>query len=173
MNMITLMNEAWDDCNLYTHEQNEVSFKNLLSHGFAEMDRFYHKANPDYGGRLFVLVQDLIIWFILADRELLRGEYDAYVKYCEWADIKPLSAKQIVERHEELDIEYIRKTVKHLSEARDYIPEDDYEAFVTSLCFLSLFGDKEVDKEEYGIIANFFNKAHDYCPSWEKFKKEF
>ena len=173
MNVIELMNEAWDDRNRYTHEQNEISFKNLLSHGYTQMDKFYHRNDPDYGDKLFHLIQDLLIWFIMSDKEFLQGEYDAYAKYCEWADFEALTPKQCLERYKKLDIDYIIQIVKHISTSRDYIPEEDYEAFVTSFCFLSLFGDKEVDKEEYAIIASFFTSDEDYCPSWEQFKKEF
>lgn len=173
MNIIEMMNEAWEDRKTYSHEQNEISFKNLLSHGYVEMDKYYHSINKDYGDTLFLLIQDLLIWFILTDKEFLQGEYDAYAKYCEWADFEPLTSQQCVERYKKLDLEYIIKVVKHISATRGHIPEDDYAAFVTSLCFLSLFGDKEVDKEEYALISCFFTNEDDYCPTWEKFRKEF
>lgn len=173
MNVIEMMNKAWEERQKYTHEKNETIFVRLLAKGYQKISKYYSSIQPDYGDTLFILVQDLLIWFIMSDSDFLQGEYDAYVNYCEWADYQPLTTEQCLERYKKLTVDHVVDIVNHISKTRGQIPEEDYQSFVASFCYMSLFGDRDVDKEEYSIISCFFTSDDDYCPNWEKFKKEF
>ena len=173
MNVIELMNEAWEDrCNL-SHEQNEISFKNLLSHGYVAMEKAYNSTVKDYGDTLFYCIQRILVWLMLADGDFLQGEYDAYLKYCKWANFQPLTVDDCYALFNRMTRDDIMSCINHVTATRGHIDESDYRAFVRSLCFMSLFGDKELDKGEYTLISFFFNRSSDYSPDWETFKREW
>ena len=172
MNIVEILKEADHDRKKLSHEKNEMIFKNLLSHGYKRMEEVYKKTDPSYGDTLFMAVQDLLIWIMFADNQLIQGEYDAYEEFCSWAKYEALSVKSVIERKNELTIDYLISVIKHIVQTRKHIPDDDYESFVKALCYMALFGDKDLDQEEYVLISCFFNEDVDYCPSWEDYLKE-
>ena len=172
MNIVEMLRDAQEDINKFNYDQNETIFKNLLSHGYTKISAIYKKMDADYGDTLFTVVQDILIWLMFSDGQLIQGEYDAYLLFCDYADYKPLSVEKCVERSKKLTVDYLISLIKHIAAARKHIPEDDYEAFVKSLCHMVLFGDQEIDHEEYELLACFLTSDDDYCPSWDEFQKE-
>ena len=119
------------------------------------------------------MVQKLLACLIMADGDHLQGEYDAYVKYCNWAGFRSLSASDLRELDRRTSMDELKGIVGVIKTVRPYIDESNYECFVKSLCYMSLFGDKKVDENEYYIIAALCDPSRDYVPSWEQFKREF
>lgn len=178
MNMINQMNEAWSKRCSLTHEKFEEEFRNLMSHGFVIIDRvmkeFCDKSGHEYEEDTFYAIQRVIISIIKCDNEFLQGEYDGYVKYCTWAHINPLSVQEVNELYPDLTRETLTNDIKLITATRDIMDPSIYSAFVLSLCYLSLMGDKSFDENEYHIIRCFYEPNFDYVPStWEDFKKEW
>ena len=173
MNLVNLFNDAWRARSNYSHEETEVMFKNLLSHGFVDMEKVLSRAIDNYDENLFYMVQKLLACLIMADGDHLQGEYDAYVKYCNWAGFRSLSAGDLRELDRRTSMDELKGIVGLLKTVRDYIDEDNYVCFVKSLCYMSLFGDKQVDENEYYLIAALCDPNKDYVPSWAQFKREF
>ena len=167
-----MLRDAKEDTRKFSYYQNETIFKNLLSHGYTKINEIYQKLDPEYGDTLFMVVQDILIWLMFSDGQLIQGEYDGYLRFCDYADFEPLSVEKCVERSKKLDVDYLISLIKHIAAARSHIPEDDYEAFVKSLCHMILFGDQEIDEEEYELLSCFFTSDDDYCPEWNEFQKE-
>ena len=168
-----MMREAYDDYQSSTREKNDEIFKNLISHGYVKIKKLYQKVDKDYGDTFFNVTQDLVIWLMFADGQYSQMEYDAYYQFCEYAGFKPLSVTECSKRKKELGIDYIMSLVQHIVMTRHRIPDDDYESYVKSLCFLAVLGYKDLVKDEYTLISYFFNEETDYCPSWEQFNQEF
>ena len=91
MNLVNLFNDAWKARSDNTHEQAEVMFKNLLSHGFVDMERVLRANIKGYDEDLFYMVQKLLACIVMADGDSFVGETDAYEKYCRWAGFQPLT----------------------------------------------------------------------------------
>lgn len=173
MNIVEILREAWKDRNKYNYPKQEEIFKNLISHGYNKINKIYRKKDPEYGDTLFIVIQDILIWIIFSDQEFIQAEYDAYLKFADYANFEPLSVQKCIDRKKQLDVDYVISLINHIVAARKHIPENDYESFVKSLCLISMFGDSEIDKEEYELISCFFTSEGDYSPSWEDFLKEW
>ena len=173
MNIITLYNDAYK-----IHSQNnpkdvEEKFKNLLSHGFVQMENYLKTAMDNYDENLFYMVQKLLAFLILADGENYSGEMSAYNKYCEWAGFQPLTPDQLFKVVKRTSIDELKGIVSVIKQSRSHMSENNYVCFVLSLCYMSLFGDKEVDENEYYLITALCDPRYDHIPTWEQFKKEF
>lgn len=178
LNMITLMNTAWDRRCEKSHEEFEVIIKNLLSHSFVELERIYTdwcaSKGRTYNDEVFYLYQRLIVCLMLTDGDFLQGEYDAYVKYCSWAGFKALSVAEVRNLYSRISSNELVADIQLITGMRDYFDPENYEALVKGFCFFSLAGDKEFDENEYYIIRCFFDSSYDYVPStWEQFKREW
>ena len=173
MNLVALFNDAWETRSSNSHEATEVMFKNLLSHGFVDMERVLRNSIPNYDEDLFYMVQKLLACLIMADGDHLVGETDAYRKYCSWAGFQPLTAGELQELDRRTSMDELKSIVNLLKTVRGYIEEKNYVCFVQSLCYMSLFGDKQVDENEYYLIASLCDPSRDYVPSWAQFKREF
>ena len=173
MNLVNLFNDAWKARSDNTHEQAEVMFKNLLSHGFVDMERVLRANVPNYDENLFYMVQKLLACIVMADGDSFVGETDAYEKYCRWAGFQPLTPSQLAELDRRTSMDELKSIIEVIKICRKYIDEDNYRCFVLSLCYMSLFGDKAVDENEYYIIAALCDPSRDYVPSWAQFKREF
>ena len=67
-----------------------------------------------------------------------------------------------------------QKSIKLLTNLREFIDPENYEAMVQGFGYLCLSGDKAMDENEYYILRCFFEPGYDYAPeSWEQFKKEW
>ena len=178
INLVNMMNIAWDKKQSVSAEEYEVKVKNLLSHAFVEYERLYvaycKEKGIEYKDDVFYIYQRLIIYFIFSDGDFLQGEYDAYCKYCNWAHIQPLTVDDCRNLNSKLSTETIINDLKLLYNLRDSITPENYEAMVQGFCFMSLLGDKSFDENEYYILRCFFDSNYDYCPAtWEQFKKEW
>ena len=173
MDIVNLMNEAWDNRLKYSHEECEERFKNLLSHAFVSMEEIFSRRIPDYDEDVFYSVQKIIAALALADGEFLQGEYDAYLKFCDWANFEPLSVSEFQNLGNDVTGEEVLGEIEALASIRSEINEDDYYCFVLGLGIFALLGDREIDEIEYYIIANFFTYDTDYAPDWEQFKRDW
>lgn len=178
MSIIAMMNFAWEQRQQYLHEEMEEKFKNLISHAFVEYEDAYKaycaSEGIDYNERIFVAFQHIIVFLTFSDGQFLQGEYDAYVKYCNWARIKPLTAEDCKSLFERLPVEDVATDIQLLTCTREFIDPDNYFSMVMGLCYFTLFGDKSFDENEFYIIKMFFEQGYDYCPStWEQFKAEW
>ena len=178
MNLINMMNTAWERKNEVSAEEYEVKVKNLLSHAFVEIERMYvdfcKEKGYEYKDEVFYVFQRLIVYFTFSDGDFLQGEYDAYVKYCDWAHIQPLSVADCKALNERLTSETIINDIKLINGLRDSIDPENFTALVQGFCYMSLLGDKSFDENEYYIIRCFFDRGYDYCPEdWETFKREW
>ena len=178
INMITIMNEAWKDrCN-NTHDQFEVYVKNLLSHSYATIQSAYvdycRSRGQEDDQRIFLAYQRVFIFLMLSDGDFLQGEYDAYCKFCNYAEIKPLTVSRIRELYNDWSIDVLIREITFLAGFRDALEPSDFSAMVRGFCFMSLCGDKSFDENEYYILRCFFDSDYDYVPStWEQFKREW
>lgn len=169
MNLTNLLNVAWNArCN-NSHEEAETQFKNLLSHGFVDMEKVLRQAFSNYDDDLFYMVQRILAHLIVSDGEYLQGEYDAYLKYCKWAGFKPLSVPELEKLGKAVNFDEFKKYAEIISATRQYIDEDHYECFVLSLCYMSLFGDKKIDENEYKLITWFLDKDKDQWLNWKDY----
>ena len=91
MNLISMMNQAWERKHEVSAEEFEIKIKNLISHAFVEIEKLYvdfcKSKGYEYKDDVFYIFQRLFIYFIFTDGDFLQGEYDAYVKFCNWAKI--------------------------------------------------------------------------------------
>ncbi len=173
MNLITMMNRAWDDRQSLSPDRLEEIVKNLLSHAHVNYDRVL-RANGYPEDKAFYVFQDILVFIALSDGDFLQGEYDAYVKYCNWAGIQPLSVDDCRALYKRTTTDRVADDISLLKSYRYHIDEDKYTALVYACCLLSLLGDKQFDENEYYIIRCFFDSSVDYCPStWEQFKIEW
>ena len=178
MNLISMMNQAWQRKNEVSAEEFEIKVKNLISHAFVEIERMYvdfcKSKGYEYKDDVFYIFQRLIIYFIFTDGDFLQGEYDAYVKYCNWAKIEPLTVDDCKNLYNRLSTEDIVNDIKLINGIRDSIDPVNFTALVQGFCYMSLLGDKSFDENEYYILRCFFQDGYDYCPAdWETFKREW
>ncbi len=171
MNLTQLFNEAWQARCSNSHEGAEVEFKNLLSHGFVAMERELRKVIPNYDENLFYMVQRILARLIVIDGEYLQGEYDAYVKYCDWANFEALSVARLKELGSSVSFDTFKDYANLILATRPLIGEQNYRCFVLSLCYMSLFGDKKIDEAEYKMITWFLDPKKDEWLSWDDYYK--
>ena len=169
MNLTDLFQEAWDARCATSHEGAEVQFKNLLSHGFVAMEATLKQVIDNYDEDLFYMVQRILAHFIVCDGEYLQGEYDAYLKYCDWAGFEPLSVRRLEELGHEVSFDEYKKYADIILATRPNVGERNYECFVLSLCYMSLFGDKKIDEMEYKLITWFLDPNKDQWLSWKDY----
>jgi len=170
LNLVSLMNYAWDRRTSDSAEYLQEQVRNLVSHAYVSIQ----KLAPD-NGRVFIMFQHLFVFLIKADGEHLQGEYDAYCKFCEWAGYQPLKVEDVNSLYNRLSTNELVKDVNELKSYRDRIDGNEYQAMILGFCFLSLLGDKSFDENEYYVIRCFFDDdGYDYCPAtWEQFKREW
>ena len=179
INLISLMNTAWNRRQEVSVQDYQEKVKNLLSHSFVDIENLFidwcKQNGKTYNNEVFIVYQHVFIFMMLCDGDFLQGEYDAYVKYCNWAKINPLSVEDCKKVHSNLTVkEDLTRDIHFLVSLRDSIPADNYESMVQGFCYLSLLGDKSFDENEYYILRCFFEAGYDYCPStWEQFKREW
>ena len=178
MNLINMMNQAWQRKNEVSAEEYEIKVKNLISHAFVEIERMYvdfcKSKGYEYKDDVFYIFQRLFIYFIFTDGDFLQGEYDAYVKFCNWAKIEPLNVADCRSLNDRLTSQEIVNDIKLINAVRDAVDPENFTAMVQGFCYMSLLGDKSFDENEYYIIRCFFQSGYDYCPAdWETFKREW
>lgn len=167
MNMIDLCNLAWDRKNKFTPEEYYVKTKNLLSHAFVEYSNLIGKESTFYA------FQHIIVFFMLCDDEFLRGEYDCYKTFCQYARYEPLSSDDCRNLYNRLTLDNLTDDIAKLAKLRDRIDPENYEAMVQGFAYFCLTGDKAMDENEYYILRCFFESC-DYAPNtWEQFKREW
>ena len=176
--MISLMNLAWDRRQQCSVEQYEEYVKNLVSHSYVEYERMYRtycaEQGTKYEDEIFYVYQHIFVFLMKCDGEFLQGEYDAYCKYCNWANIKPLTVDSVNKLYARLTTDDLLRDINLLVGLRSSIEAKNYESLVQGFCYFSLLGDKSFDENEYYIIKCFFEEGYDYVPStWERFKKEW
>lgn len=173
MNLVQMMNYAWDKRQSNSAEELECYVRNLLSHAHVDYDRIF-RANGYPEDKAFYAIQTVLIFISLSDNDFLQGEYDAYVKYCNWAGIKPLTVADCRAFYERNTTQRLVDDISLLKSYRYQLGDDLYDSMVTAFCLISLLGDKAFDENEYYIIRCFFDEGIDYCPSnWEQFKREW
>lgn len=178
INMIELMNKAWNRRQEVSHDEYEVKIKNLISHSFVEYEKIFKdycsRNGKSYNEEVFIIYQHIFVFLMLSDGDFLQGEYDAYCKYCNWAGFQPLSVADSRALYNRLSVDDLVDDIKVLIDLREGIDPENYEAMVQGFCYLALAGDKEMDENEYYILRCFFESGYDYAPStWEQFKKEW
>lgn len=178
MNLVQLMNYAWDNRYSSTAEELQENVRNLISHAYVKYDTIFRdycaRKGEVYDDRVFYAFQRIFVFVTNSDGDFLQGEYDAYVKYCNWACINPLSVDDCKALYNRTSVDVLSNDIRTLSALRDRIDDSVYEAMVVGFCFLSLLGDRAFDENEYYILRCFFKDGYDYCPStWEQFKREW
>ena len=178
MNMIHLMNYAWDQRQKVSYETFQDQCRNLLSHAYADLDAMY----ADYCRRqglenkqiIFYTFQEIFVYIMLSDDDFLQGEYDTYKKYCQFANFEPLSVADCRSLYARTTVETIAQDINFIDSMRESIEPDKYEALILAFCYLCLQGDKAMDENEYYILRCFFEKGYDYAPAtWQQFKDEW
>ncbi len=178
LNMIDLMNYAWEQRKEVSAETYQDQCRNLLSHAYADLSSMYSKycdnENINNDDLIFYTFQEIFVFIMLSDEDFLQGEYDAYCKYCSFAGFQPLSVADCKALYARKTVEDLANDINFLNDLRDGINPDKYEAMVLAFCYLCLQGDKAMDENEYYILRCFFSAGFDYAPStWEQFKKEW
>lgn len=178
LNMIEQMNEAWNDKKNQDSLIYQQRCRNLMSHGFVEIEKIYkeycNSKGYDYEDEVFYIFQRLIVFLMKCDGEFLQGEYDTYCLICNWAQIKPLSIEDVNAFYPKIQPEQIIDDINLISGLRDLMEPDNYQTLVLSFCYLSLIGDNCFDENEYYIIRCFYKAGYDYVPStWQQFKSEW
>ena len=178
MNMINLMNYAWEQRGKVDAATFQDQSRNLLSHAYADLTNMYNdycrRQNVKNEDLIFYTFQEIFVFIMLSDDDFLQGEYDAYCKFCKYAGIEPLSVSDCRALYQRTSVEKLSQNIAFLQELRDTIEPDKYEAMVLGFCYLCLHGDKAMDENEYYILRCFFEAGYDYAPStWEQFKKEW
>ena len=178
MNLVDIMNYAWD--NRYSSADRELQdkVKNLISHAYAKYDSIYRdyfaRKGEVYDDRVFYAFQRIFMFVTNSDGSFLQSEYDFYVKYCGWVGISPLSVDDCKALYARTSVDTVAGDIRTLSALRNRIDDSAYEAMIVGFCLLALLGDREFDENEYYIIRCFFEDGYDYCPAtWEQFKKEW
>lgn len=178
LNMIDLMNEAWEDRFQYTSDTYKDYCKNLFSHAFVTIDNGYaeycEKNNIKNEEYVFIMFQRIIISFMLTDGDFNQEEYDAYCTFCDYADFKPLTPQRCREIFNSMDNNDLAKFIRMLIDLREIVNPEDWRYMILGFCYLCLMGDKAMDENEYYILRCFFEKGFDYAPvDWAAFKREW
>lgn len=178
MNMISLMNYAWDQRQKVSAETYQDQCRNLLSHAYADLTNMYDSycksENLNNDDLIFYTFQEIFVMIMLSDDDFLQCEYDAYCKFCKYANIEPLSVEDCRSLYSRTSIDKLAQNINFLSKLRDSIDSSKYEAMVLAFCYLCLQGDKAMDENEYYILRCFFEAGYDYAPStWQQFKDEW
>ena len=178
LNMIDLMNEAWEDRFNYDSDTYQEYCKNLFSHayvkirnGFAEYCAQNNLDSQNYVDTLFNVV---IIAFMIIDGDFNEEEYSAYATFCNYAEITPYSYEECLAILAALTPELVVQSIQMLVGTRDIVGAEDWQSLVLGFCYLCLMGDKEMDENEYYLLSCFFEDGYDYKPeSWDAFKAEW
>lgn len=175
LNLISLMNYAYEEKRKLNTETYVTHCVNLLSHTYSELYKLISSEDPSFkDSDLFIVIQHIFVFIMKCDNDFLQGEYDAYCKFCNYAKFKPLKVEEVNNLYNRLDTKQVASDILKIKTHREQIDGSKYEAFILSLCYLSLLGDTSFDENEYYIIRCFFEKGYDYCPSdWETFKREW
>lgn len=178
INLIELMNIAWDKKQKTADDEFAEKVKNLVSHSYVDYDKLYEeyckKNNKEDEARIFITFQHVFVFMMLCDGDLLQNEYDAYCKYCSWAGYEALSTEDCHNLYKRLTPDQLIEDIGLLVSYRDMIDPENYRALVQGFCYFSLCGDNSLDENEYYILRCFFEKDIDYSPAtWEQFKKEW
>lgn len=178
MNMISLMNYAWDQRQKVSAEVYQDQCRNLLSHAYADLNALYQQYCREQNVKneeiIFISFQHVFVFMMLSDNDFLQGEYDAYCKFCNYAGIQPLSVADCRSLYGRTSVERLGQDINFLSQLRETIEPSKYEAMVLAFCYLCLHGDKAMDENEYYILRCFFEQGVDYAPSsWQQFKDEW
>ena len=178
MNMISLMNYAWDQRQKVDAATYQDQCRNLLSHAYADLTNMYNdycvRQNVKNEDLIFYTFQEIFVFIMLSDGDFLQGEYDAYCKYCKYAGFQALSVADCRALYGRTSVEKIAQDISFLSQLRETIEPSKYEAMVLAFCYLCLHGDKAMDENEYYILRCFFEPGYDYAPSsWQQFKDEW
>ena len=178
MNMISLMNYAWDQRQKVSAEVYQDQCRNLLSHAYADLNALYQQYCREQNVKneeiIFISFQHVFVFMMLSDNDFLQGEYDAYCKYCRYAGFEPLSVADCRGLYARLTVEDLANDIKFITGLRDAVDPDKFEAMVLGFCYLTLQGDKEMDENEYYILRCYFEPNYDYAPSnWQQFKDEW
>lgn len=176
MDLIKLMNYAWDKRVNLGAETLQEHCVNLLSHAYVDMNGIYYehcrRENRPTTNINFRVFETIMIALMKCDGDFLQGEYDAYIKFCNYCGYQYKSANEI--RSMNVDFNQVVSCIKLIISYRREISYDHYEALILAFCYLSLLGDKSFDENEYYIIRCFFEEELDYCPSdWQTFKREW
>lgn len=178
LNMIDLVNEAWEYRYKYTSESYTNLCQKLLSSAYIKIDKDYDnyciKNNIKNEEIVFVIFQRVIISFMLTDGDFHQEEYDAYCNFCDCANIKPLTMQRCREIYNIMDVITIAQFVSKLIKSRETVDPNEWKKMILGFCCLCLMGDKAMDEDEYYILRCFFEDGFDYKPkSWENFKREW
>ena len=120
------------------------------------------------------MIQRIMVFLMMSDGDFLQGEYDTYVKYCNWCGIKPLSVADCKSLDSRLSANDIIQDIDLIKLFREDFNPENYQALIQGFCYLALTGDKALDENEYYIIRCFFEPGYDYVPAtWEQFKREW
>ena len=93
---------------------------------------------------------------MLSDDDFLQGEYDAYCKFCKYANIEPLSVADCRSLYGRTSVDKLAENINFLSKLRDSIDSSKYEAMVLAFCYLCLQGDKAMDENEYYSLLQIY-----------------
>ena len=178
MNLIHLMNYAWERRVEDGLETLQKHFTNLISHAYAKMSdicrREYEIQGREYNDFVFYVFQDLLVYIMKTDGDLLNGEYDAYKSFCNYAYVVPLSVNDVNALYQRKTVDDLVKRINYIKSFRREIDDNQYEAMILSFCYFCLLGDRAFDENEYYILRCFFDEDYDYCPKdWNTFKKEW
>lgn len=178
INLVKMMNEAWDARQRYDADVLGDLVVKKIAPAFNDYEsmfiQFCKEEGNQYKDEVFIVYQHIFLFFMLCDDDFLQGEYDAYCKFCKWANIKPLSTDRMRELYREIKVDTLINDIGLLFRLRNSIPAAKYEDMVQGFCYLTLLGDRAFDENEYYILRCFYEVGYDIQPSdWEAFKKEW
>lgn len=149
--------------------------KNLLSHAYVDYKEMYvdfcKKKGEEYNDKIFYIFQHMLVFLMMCDGRVGYREYESYKVFCEFAKIEPLTKKDISALYDRLTVDSLVQEMSLLSDLREYIEADDFEAMVQGFCYFAIDDKKKLHKNQYYILRGFFEDKYDTCPnSWFSFK---
>lgn len=178
INMIRLMDVAWDDKYKYNDDTYKQYCRNLISHAYQKLnskyDQYCKEQKIENDQMIFITFQRVYVAIMLCDGDFLQSEYDTYLLFCKNANFKPLSVEECKNLYGRMDAKEILNRAASIKKLRELVSPEDYESMVLGFCYLCLQGDRTMDENEFYILSMFFEPGYDLFPdSWDRFKKEW
>lgn len=177
MDLVKLVDHAWNMKKQYGYERTQEMFKNSLSYPYGEIlneyvTRCQNENKPSSTIIIYKVFENIIVHIMKCDDDFLQGEYDAYVKFAKYCGYRNFSADDI--RNMSFDRNTLIRCINKLKSYRFVISEENYESMIQGFCHLIFLGDNAIDENEYYILRCFLDDAYDKYPSdWESFKREW
>ena len=176
VDMLSLLNDAWNARGVFTSAKRRESFTIALSRSYIIMKNWYDykciKENIKNEQAIFKILRSIIIKLILCDLNLHQEEYEAYCAFVKYCGFKPETIEECKKIYKTTSLKYLKGCIIYVLKFRPIIPADFWEQFLLALCYLCL-ADGVMYEDQYYILSSFFEKDFDTKPeTWEDYKKE-